>query len=503
MMDIKFLTDDLKEQGSDAIVIPCFEDEEQNNFLDLCGDDFASEYQRLLKNKVFTAKALTTSTINTLGKINADNIILIGLGEKKDLTAETIRRAASKAHKKVKALKANSYVSLLNQVSITNLSSSSATVNEIIAEVVLLANYEFNLYRKKSIEEGDNYHGPSTMHLWSAKQANKSQLDKIAKAQITAEATCFVRDLVNTSPHEMYPEILAKHALSLKAPNTKVTVFDEKQLLKMGCNGILAVGKGSQRPPRLIVIDYNPKTKTNSKSVAIVGKGITFDSGGLNIKPGKYMETMKSDMSGAANAIAIIKAVQKLKIPKRVFAICACAENMPSGKSYRPDDVITMYSGKTAEIGNTDAEGRIVLGDALAYTEKNIKPDQMIDFATLTGACVVALGNFTSGLMTTQDDMASDLTNAGLATGDKVWRLPLWEDYKSLMKSSIADVRNISSGRAAGSITAAIFLQHFVEKTPWAHIDIAGTAFLDKAHHYNPKGATGSGVRLILEYLRQ
>jgi len=162
-----------------------------------------------------------------------------------------------------------------------------------------------------------------------------------------------------------------------------------------------------------------------------------------------------------------------------------------------------MYSGKTAEIGNTDAEGRIVLGDALAYTEKNIKPDQMIDFATLTGACVVALGNFTSGLMTTQDDMASDLTNAGLATGDKVWRLPLWEDYKSLMKSSIADVRNISSGRAAGSITAAIFLQHFVEKTPWAHIDIAGTAFLDKAHHYNPKGATGSGVRLILEYLRQ
>jgi leucyl aminopeptidase len=530
MMDIKFLetkskkitSQDLAKIKVDVIVIPCFEDQKQNDYLYSCGTNFKNELQRLQKNKTFTAKKCTTATISTLNQTTASNIILVGLGKQVDLDPEILRRAVNKAHKKVKCLKADSYLNLLNEITLPNNQKNLKNIDmtQLVTEVAFLSNYEFNLYKAKDKE--DNYHGPKTMFI-SSLQNNKNLFqNSINKAKIISEATCYARDLINTSPSELYPQTLADEAKKLESDNTKVTVFDEKQLKKMGCNGILAVGQGSQRQPRLIVIDYNPKSvnnqtkpkstqtvkqktnqKTNQKTIAIVGKGITFDSGGLNIKPGKYMETMKCDMSGAANAIAIVKAAQKLKIQKRIYAVCAAAENMPSGRSYRPDDVIKMYSGKTAEIGNTDAEGRIVLGDALAYTEKNLKPDQIIDFATLTGACVVALGNFTSGLMTTNEDMAKNIIKASNTTGDFVWRLPLWEDYKDLMKSSIADVRNISSGRAAGTITAAIFLQHFVEKTPWAHIDIAGTAFLEKAHHYNPVGGTGAGVRLILEYLNQ
>tara|TARA_Y100000310_G_scaffold317088_1_gene369561 strand:- start:4447 stop:5088 length:642 start_codon:yes stop_codon:yes gene_type:complete len=210
---------------------------------------------------------------------------------------------------------------------------------------------------------------------------------------------------------------------------------------------------------------------------------------------------MKCDMSGAAVALSVVSAAKALGVKHRVIAVVASAENMPSAFAYRPDDIIKTYSGKTIEIGNTDAEGRVVLSDALAFTEKNIKPDQIIDLATLTGACVVALGYWTTGLMTTNDEMATMLSQAGERSGDRVWRLPLWEDYKDTMKSDIADVKNISKCRDSGTITAGIFLQHFVKNTPWAHLDIAGTAFLKEAQYYKPKGGTGAGVRLLLEYI--
>jgi leucyl aminopeptidase len=480
----------------DSIVVPCFEDEKSNNYLSLLGAEFVDEYRRLIKSKEFTAKKNSLHKISCMGKINTNYIFLIGLGNSADLHNETLRRAVAVAHKAIKKSKSLSYLSLLNQV---DLPDTTFTV----AEAAYLSDYSFDRY-KTPISNQNNINNNNVkikiMYLWNSQTKNSSKLNhQLNRASVIASSTNYCRNLVNTPPNELYPEVLAKEARKLKSANTKVTVFDEKALKKLGCNAILAVGMGSARKPRLIIVDYHPKGA--KKSLAIVGKGITFDSGGLNIKPGSYMETMKCDMSGAACALATVKAAKELGLKQRVIAVLAAAENMPGGLSYRPDDIIKTFSGKTIEIGNTDAEGRVVLSDALAFTEKKIKPDQIIDLATLTGACVVALGYYPSGMMTNDEIMATSLHHAGELSGDRVWRLPLWDDYQDLMKSDLADVKNISKGRDSGTITAAIFLQHFVEKTPWAHLDIAGTAFLKESQYYKPKGGTGAGVRLLVEYL--
>ena len=495
MMNVQFLPKNIHEAKVDSIVIPCFEDEKTNQYISLLGSDFVDEYQRLRKSKEFSAKKNKIHKISCMGKINANYLFLVGLGKTKELHNETLRRAVATAHKAVKRSKSSDYLSLLNQV---DLPDTAFTV----AEAAYLSDYSFDSYKtkKKDAETGKSKSEIKTLFLWNTDEKNPSKsIKQLARAKIIAASTNYCRNLVNTPPNELYPEVLAKEARKLKSPNTKVTVFDEKALKRMGCNAILAVGNGSARKPRLIIVDYNPKGA--KKSLAVVGKGITFDSGGLNIKPGAYMESMKCDMSGAACAISVVKAAKDLGIKHRVIAVVPAAENMPGALSYRPDDVIKTYSGKTIEIGNTDAEGRVVLSDALPFTEKNIKPDQIIDLATLTGACVVALGYFTTGMMTSDETMATNLHNAGELSGDRVWRLPLWEDYKDHMKSDIADVKNISKGRDSGTITAAIFLQHFVKSTPWVHLDIAGTAFLKESQFYKPKGGTGAGVRLIVEYL--
>ncbi len=490
MMNVKFLTSNLHNAKVDVIAIPCFEDEKSNQYVSLLGAAFADEYKRLRKTKAFSAKKATVHSLSSLAKLKANTILLVGFGKEKELHNESLRRAVSTAHMAAKRAKASSYLSLLNQVSLPDTAFT-------VTEAALLTDYSFDAYKSKNGKKDTKI---KTLYLWnSAKKANIAESKQIKKAQILASSTNYARDLVNTPPNDLYPELLAKEAKKLKAANCKVTVFDEKALKRMGCNAILAVGKGSVRKPRLVIVDYKPKGA--KKSLAIVGKGITFDSGGLNIKPGSYMETMKCDMSGAACALSVVKAAKALGVKHRIIAVVAAAENMPGGLSYRPDDVIKTYSGKTIEIGNTDAEGRVVLSDALAFTEKNIKPDQIIDLATLTGSCVIALGYWPTGMMTTNDLMAERVHQAGERTGDRVWRLPLWEDYKDSMNSDIADVKNISKGRDSGTITAAIFLQHFVEKTPWVHLDIAATAFLKESQFYKPKGGTGAGVRLLVEYI--
>lgn len=489
MIKIKFFPQNLYNAKVDAIVVPCFEDETTNQYLSLLGANFVDEYKRLRKSKGFTGKENKFHLISSLGKINADYVILVGLGKTEEVYCEKVRRATSVAHKVAKQQKVQSYLSLLNQVNVPS-------ANFTVAEAIHLTDYAFDSYKSNN----GNGVKISEVYLWCSDQKAITKENKeLKRAEIVAKATNYARDLVNTPPNDLYPEVLAKEARKLKSGNCKVTVYDEKALKKMGCNAILAVGNGSSRKPRMVVVDYNPKGA--KKSLAVVGKGITFDSGGLNIKPGSYMETMKSDMSGAAAAIATVMAARELKLKHRVIAVMACAENMPGATAYRPDDILKTYSGKTIEVGNTDAEGRLVLSDALAFTEKNIKPDQIIDLATLTGACVVALGYWVTGMMTENHGLAEKLHQAGERCGDRVWRLPLWKDYKSMMESSVADVRNIQKGRDAGTVSAGIFLQHFVEKTPWVHLDIAGTAFLPEAQFYKPKGATGAGVRLLLEYL--
>ena len=266
--------------------------------------------------------------------------------------------------------------------------------------------------------------------------------------------------------------------------------------------GLLAVNRGSAEEPRFITLEYR---KGNGQPVAIVGKGITFDSGGLDLKPAAYMDGMQGDMAGAAAVIGTIKAVAELGLAVNVVGVIASTENMPGGAAYKPGDVVTAYNGRTMEIGNTDAEGRVVLSDALAYAEKNFKPKCMIDLATLTGACVIALGYAAAGVMSKDAALANRLKLAGEASGEQVWELPMWDDYKDIVKSDVADVRNIPGGKGyeAGAIAGAWFLQHFVEKTPWAHVDIAGPAWSNDRKHYWDRGGTGFGVRLLVEFLKR
>ncbi|MEN8185098.1 MAG: leucyl aminopeptidase, partial [Myxococcota bacterium] len=280
-------------------------------------------------------------------------------------------------------------------------------------------------------------------------------------------------------------------------------VFDVPRLEKLGAGGILAVGGGSSRPPRMVVLQHGAPAKgaRARPTVCVVGKGITFDSGGLSLKPSASMVTMKHDMSGAAAVVGILRACALLKLPLHVVGVIASAENLPSSTAYRPDDIVTTLSGKTVEIGNTDAEGRIVLSDALAYAAREFEPRAIIDLATLTGACSVALGHWCSGVLGTNERLVAALRRAGDATHERVWPLPLWPEHREFMKSKIADVKQVA-GRTGGTIVAAAFLSYFVGDVPWAHLDIAPTANTDKAGPYQPVGATGVGVRLVVECLR-
>jgi leucyl aminopeptidase len=321
----------------------------------------------------------------------------------------------------------------------------------------------------------------------------------VASGEAIAKGTIFARDLTNAPSNEIFPESLAAQAKSLQPLGVQVRALTKAQIEKLGMGGLLGVNQGSLRPPFFIIMEYNGGAKGGAP-VVLVGKGITFDSGGISLKPGAGMADMKMDMGGAAAVIGTMRAVAELKLKLNVVGLVPTTENMPSGTAYKPGDVLRFMNGKTAEIDNTDAEGRLVLADALTYADR-YKPQAVIDLATLTGACVIALGNVASGAMGNSKELLSRLAAAGERSYDRVVELPLWEEYEELIKSDIADVKN-TGGRSAGTITAALFLQHFIGSYPWAHIDIAGTAMIPKGSGYLNKGGTGAGVRLLVELLR-
>jgi leucyl aminopeptidase len=333
-------------------------------------------------------------------------------------------------------------------------------------------------------------------------------LKKVAADEATvADVVVWTRDIANLPADTASPKHLADEAVALvKEFGLKVTVFDEKKLAEMGCGGILAVGSGSAgHPPRMVVLEY-PGGARRGRTVAVVGKGITFDSGGISIKPALGMQEMKFDKSGAVAVLGILRAAAILKVPPRVIGILCCAENVPSGTSYRPGDVVRTFNGKTIEVINTDAEGRVVLSDGLGYAVKQYHPDEVIDLATLTGAQVVALGDDTGGLVSNDEKLAQGLLVASAATGEPIWQMPLTDYHRELVKREIADVRNSTDLTVAGMLTAAAFLETFVGTTPWAHLDIAGPAYTTgKTRRLQPAyqnaGATGFAVRLVTRYL--
>ena len=333
---------------------------------------------------------------------------------------------------------------------------------------------------------------------------DKDHISKLLeKGAIIAQAVNKARHWVDSPPTQLTPMVLAEKAQEIaQQHNLGITVFDEKEIIEMGMGGLAAVSRGSEVDCCLIILEYKTQKK-DAPTVAFVGKGITFDSGGLSLKPARHMETMKEDMSGAAAVIASMEAIALLKPDINVIGIAPSSENLPSGKATKPGDIVRFYNGKTAEIKNTDAEGRLILADALSYAVKNYTLDAIMDFATLTGACAHALGPYYSGMMSEYDELIAQVQESAKRSGDYVWRLPLGDDYKQAIKSNVADICNIGNEKImAGATTAAHFLQNFVENVPWVHFDIAGTAFDVPNVPYYGSGATGAGVRLMIDLAR-
>ncbi|HED07879.1 MAG TPA: leucyl aminopeptidase [Ignavibacteria bacterium] len=369
---------------------------------------------------------------------------------------------------------------------------------QTFAEGFVLGNYNFDKYLSDKKAHGKlNIIFNSDNLLLLRKALNN--------AKFVTEGVNFTKDLQNEPGITLTPSEFAKRISSkFRGTSVKVTVMNEREIKQRKMGGLLAVGMGSSNPPRFIVMRYNGlKGKANkSKPIAIVGKGITFDSGGISIKPSNGMGEMKADMSGAAVVVGLLLAAEKAKLPVNLIGIIASAENMPSGTSMRPGDIVITSSGKSIEVDNTDAEGRMVLADALHYASKQ-KPQMIIDLATLTGACVVALGELAAGMFTKDDKLKDKLYSSGLKTYDRVWQMPLWDDYNYLIKSNVADVKNIG-GRWGGAITAAKFLEMFVDKNiPWVHLDIAGPAMPNDFNNYTKKYMTGFGVRLLFDFLSE
>jgi leucyl aminopeptidase len=368
---------------------------------------------------------------------------------------------------------------------------------QTFAEGVLLGNYTFDKYKSNDIKT-------RTLNVSFYSVDEKKLKSAIEKAQVILGGVYFARDLQNEPANSITPNTLSiRVKKTLSAAGVKVTVYNEKEIKKRKMGGLLGVGMGSENPPRFIIMEYNPgKIKGNKKKIALVGKGVTFDTGGISIKPASNMGEMKADMSGAAVVAGTLLAAAKAKLPVHLIGVIPSAENMVSGKAMRPGDILITSSGKTIEVDNTDAEGRLILADALNYTSK-LKPDIIIDLATLTGACVVALGEFVAGSFTKNESISKKLFNAGLKTFDRIWPLPLWDDYNYLIKSDVADVKNVG-GRWAGAITAGKFLENFVDKgIPWVHLDIAGPSMANSFNNYTRTYMTGFGVRLLMEFIQK
>lgn len=432
-----------------------------------------------------TGDADTVHRLPTAGRIAAPVLALVGVGDHEgDLPAEALRRAAGSA------------VRQLTGAGTVALALPARDVAEVaaVAEGALLGAYSFTRYRAaERPPAGEIVLATSLARDGAAKKA-------VSRATVVAEAVHGVRDLVNTAPVDLFPGAFADVArAAAKGTKVKVSVLDEKALAQGGYGGILAVGQGSARPPRLVKLTYSPLRA--QRSVALVGKGITFDSGGLSLKPAKGMEAMKSDMAGAAAVLHTVLAAAALELPVRVTGWLCLAENMPSGTAQRPSDVITQKGGTTVEVLNTDAEGRLVLADGLVAACEE-KPDVVVDVATLTGAQVVALGTRVSAVMGT-DEVRGAVVTAAERSGEQFWPMPLPEELRASLKSSVADLANIGD-RFGGMLVAGLFLREFVGTTPWAHLDIAGPAFNEgSAHGYTPVGGTGVAVRTLLALLEQ
>jgi leucyl aminopeptidase len=504
-MNFSLTTSSVFAQKQPAAVLFAFEKEH------LPGPVAFKNLLRRLSPKEFHGAERQLFLLHTAGKLAPQRVLLVGLGKEKNFTTETLRRAMGQAAKKLR----DSGIGRA-AVQVCGISAEPGVADDCLRAIVeasVLATYKFRQF--KPDDENDGTELKSLALCLPARTDLKAAKKIVVQSQIVADATNYVREIGNLPGNVVTPRVLADYARAIaKEHNLTCTVLAKAELEKRGFGGLLAVGGGSANEPHLIVLEYNGAPGGRAlpvgtdrravRPIALVGKAITFDSGGISIKPSDKMDEMKFDKCGGVAVLGIMKAVAQLKLPLNILGIISSAENMPSATSYRPGDIVTSYKGLdkrgvSIEVLNTDAEGRIVLGDALAYARER-NAEAIIDYATLTGACVVALGSFAAGLLGNDEELQEKVRASGERTGDRVWPLPLWQEYKDRIKSDVADIKN-TGGRYGGAITAAAFLAKYVGDTPWAHLDIAGTAWATEELPYLTKGATGFGVRLTIDLL--
>ncbi|MGE4542828.1 MAG: leucyl aminopeptidase [Pedobacter sp.] len=449
-------------------------------------------------SKAFVGKESETLLFQTGTALPASRILLVGLGPWAEAGTGTLRSGAADACRVLQQQRVTDAALALCEPPPGSCKPSQ--VLQALAEGLLLSAYRFDRYLTQKRDEL-----PLPLETVLILVDRESEVDSavgaIGKAQQICRGVALARDLVNEPGNVKSPEYLAAQAQALAEKHSLAcTVLDQEQLGREGFGALLAVAQGSARPPRLIVLEYRGGDPQD-KPLVLVGKGVVFDSGGISLKPGEKMDEMKMDMAGAAAVFGAMDAVAGMRLPVNLVVIVPAVENLPSATAYRPGDIISSLSGQTIEVLNTDAEGRLILADALTYAGR-FEPRAIIDLATLTGACVIALGHEASAVFSNRDELARQLVAVGESSGERLWQLPLWESYGKQIKSDIADVKN-TGGRPAGTITAAAFLQKFVPDCAWAHIDIAGTAWEEKGTACCAKGATGVGVRLLVDFIQQ
>jgi leucyl aminopeptidase len=492
-VDIRAAKEMIQDVKADAVIVNLFESKEPSGATGAIDKALSGMISVLISAGDVKGKLNEIAVLYPCGAVLGGRVIVVGLGKAEEFTLDKARQAAGSAAKKARELGCKSIATIAFGAGGGGLSPQAAA--QATVEGMLLGLYEFRVHKSTPAERGM----VESLTLVEADAAKAAAVEAgMHVGRILAEATNLTRDLVNQPSNHMTPHILADAARVVASQNgLQCQVLGLEQMAELGMGAFMGVTQGSDEPAQFIILEHKPDA---GQPVVLIGKGITFDSGGISIKPGEHMEEMKGDMAGAAAVIGAMQAVAQLGLPLHVVGLAPACENLPSGHAYKPGDVLKAMNGKTIEIISTDAEGRLILADALCYAAR-YNPTAVIDLATLTGACTIALGDMVAaGIFGSDDDLAAKLREASAKAGEKLWPLPLYEEYKDKIKSEVADMKN-SGGRNSGVGASAIFLKEFTSY-PWAHLDIAPMALTDSAGPYTAKGATGFGVRTLVEFLR-
>ena len=496
-MKVTAISGDAQEIVSELLVLPLFEGEsELANTADSVDRALAGGVTELLESGEFRGKAGEIAVLYSRGMMPARRVLLLGLGKPADCTLDTLRRAAGNAARRARELGATRYDVAVEAAVWANADPAAAA--QALAEGAVLGGYRF-MAHKTDLTDVQPELEACTLLCPDADAL--ADMERGARdGVIIADSVCLARDLINHPANTCTPGYLAQTAQTLAAETgLRCTVLEREQMAELGMHALLAVAQGSDEPPKFIILEHNAD-RADLPAQVIVGKGLTFDSGGISIKPSDGMEAMKGDMSGGAAVLGAMRAVARLDLPLRVVGLVPATENMPSGRACKPGDVVGSMAGLTIEVISTDAEGRMILADAVTYAQR-YEPTAVVDLATLTGAVIIALGHHACALVGNNADLAAALKRAAERSGEKTWELPTWKEYDEQLKSDVADLRNVG-GRPGGVITGGLFIGRFVGDYPWAHLDIAGMMAADKTDGYTVKGGQGFGVRLLVEWLR-